>query len=90
MCLFFVWCFDVKYVWFTLCLILCNYCDVICKKLCDFYVCHSKSMFHPFEYLKYWICTYIIHIIYNMEFKQFLYKPTKIEFCIEYVWNYKA
>jgi hypothetical protein len=27
-------------------------------------------MFHLFEYLKYWICTNIVHINYNIEFMQ--------------------
>jgi hypothetical protein len=66
MCIFFVW--------FTLWLIFYNYCDVILHIILQFlcikhefiYVCHSKPMFHPFEYLKYWICTNIIVVTYEI------------------------
>jgi len=43
----------------------------------DIHICHTIIMFHPSKYLKYWICTYIIHISHCMKFVQILYKLMK-------------
>ncbi len=96
MCLFYLWCYNVKYILFTFKLNPCNYCDVICLKLYNFcilnihihiHICHSKKMFHPFEYLKYWIHTNIIHINYNMKLLLFLHKPMKTLFHMKLEWT---
>jgi hypothetical protein len=42
-------------------------------------------MYYYFEYLKYWICTNIIHINHNIEFMWFLYKSMKIKFYMKFV-----
>jgi hypothetical protein len=64
---------------------LCNFCVLNM----NIHVCHLKKMFHLFEYLRYWICTNIIHINHNMklcyfcinlwkpDFTQNLYKPMR-------------
>jgi hypothetical protein len=46
----------------------------------NIHVCHSKTMSHPFEYLRYRILINIIHMNHNMEFMWFLYKPRKPNF----------
>jgi hypothetical protein len=42
-----------------------------------------------FEYLRYWICTIIIHINHNIEFVQFLFELMKIEFRMKFVQTYE-
>jgi len=48
MCLFYLWCFNVKYVWFTFELNLCNYHDAILNIVMQF-LCikyeHSRMSF---------------------------------------------
>jgi hypothetical protein len=41
-----------------------------------------QEKFHFFEYLRYWIN---INVVHNMGFMQFLYKPMKTKFHIEFV-----
>ncbi len=72
LCIFYLWCFDVKYVQF---IFSCHYYDVILDKLCNFcvlnmniHICHSKIMYHPFKYLRCWIHKNIICINHNMKF----------------------
>jgi hypothetical protein len=82
---FYLWCFDLKYIWFTFSLNVCNYCNVICIKfynVCalnmNIHVFHSKTMFDMFEYLRYWICTNIIYINHGWNSCNFcmkLWKP---------------
>ncbi len=74
MCLFYSWCFDMKYIWFTFLLNLCNYRDVILIKT-------MKFLCIKYEYFKYKICTNIIHINSDTKILQFSYEPMKIGFC---------
>jgi len=71
--------------------------DVLMWNMCDFcvlnvhiHICHLKTMFHLFEYLKYWIHTNIIHFNHNMVFIRFMYEPMKIKICMEFVQTYEA
>jgi len=56
----------------------------------NIHICHSKTMSHQFEYLKYWIHTNIIHLNHNMVFIRFMYEPMKIKICMEFVQTYGA
>jgi hypothetical protein len=47
-------------------------------------------MSYLFEYLKYWICTNLIHINNSMKFVRFLYEPMKIEFHMKFLQTYGA
>jgi hypothetical protein len=43
---FYLWCFDMKYVWFTFILNICNYCDVNLHKTMRFFcIKHSHMSF---------------------------------------------
>jgi hypothetical protein len=53
----------------------------------NIHICHSKTMYDPFNYLTYWICTNIVHINHNMKFMWFLYELKKIEFCTKICTN---
>ncbi len=88
----YLWYFDVKYVWFTFKLNSCNYHDVILNKIMRFLcITHShshmsfKTMFHLFEYLKYWIFTNIVHINHSKKFLWFLYELIKIGFYMKFI-----
>jgi hypothetical protein len=48
-----------------------------------------KKMCYPFEYLKYWTHTNIIHINHSTKFIQFLYELMKIGFHMEFVQTYE-
>jgi hypothetical protein len=77
---------------------MCNYHDVILHKIMCFlkilnmniHKCHSKTMFHLFEYLKYWLHTNIVHINHNMEFMRFLYGFMKTIFQTKFVQTYEV
>jgi hypothetical protein len=47
-------------------------------------------MYHPFDNLRYKLCTNIVHINHNMGFMQFLYEPMKIEFHTKFVLTYEG
>jgi hypothetical protein len=60
---------------------------MFCIKLHNFYginmnihACYSKKMSHPFECLRYWICTNIIHINHNMNLCNFCINLWKLDF----------
>jgi len=44
-----------------------------------------KTMFHLFEYLRYWACTNIVHINHNTKFMWFLYELIKVGFCMKFI-----
>jgi hypothetical protein len=85
-CLFYLWCFDVKYVQFTFKLNPNNYCDIILNKIMQFfYIKHEHSCISFKNNISsIWIFKIlnmynIIHINHNTEFVQFLYEPIKLD-----------
>jgi hypothetical protein len=60
---------------------------IFCIKLYNFYglnmnihACYFLKKFHPFEYLRYWICTNIVHIKHNKNFCKFFTNLWKLDF----------
>jgi hypothetical protein len=85
MCIFSLWCFDVKYIQYTFYLNLCNYHDVILHYFYFFCILDMNIRAHVIYFLNasIWIfkilSTYKYHsYLPCMKFMQILYKPMKL------------